>query len=322
MIVHAGENKPMEIRGNTVDGILFNVWMKSASINTNLNAADFISSNMTIKATLVRNKQPIVICQDNLQVLGVFAALSYGAPDWLFGNRLQNGTGGAYGYYLLSLRIPFGGPINVKGDDLLLLEGIASPGVFSSDCDITASYVEFNPDFAKGYEMGTPQIQTMVVQTNTTNQKFDCGTNVGKIVLINLDKTNINLDQQVVSSVQLASKEISAMWNWYDIFNRHRNNFTSPTVKYQTAADATLTPVYVPYVPLLPQSFVLHAGTKDRPELLNDVAVNLVTNSANVNASQNYVAWNKYTITQELQARAFERARKHDYERLAAMPKS
>jgi len=300
MIVNRGETKSIKVSNGTIDGILFNVYMYAAANNTTLTVADLNPQEISVKAELTRSKRVIQICNDNLKVLGLFSAKNYGLTDWAVGHTLTPHGVSTKEDMIALCFLSFGGCVNAKDDDELVIQAVCGRGTFGAALDQAVSYVEFNERIAIGIERGTPQIIAQVVQANITNEKYSFGDGVGRLTFLNFDQTGIAT--QVINTLQLASDKLQASVNFYDIFNMDKNVFTSPVIQYSAAGQQ---------LSLYPQTFTLYAWHGGRMDVLDNVFVNASYNSANVNASQNYLVAQKFLFTPELTARAAALTAKH-----------
>lgn len=318
MIVKLGETKNLTVKESTVDGILCNIYAMAAAVNTSLVAADFLKQEVTLKVILKRDKANKVIAQDNLLVLGLFSALNYGEQEWSKGTTLVYKDVAVKEQRLQTLYIPFGGPINIKGTDELIVEMVVGRAAFGANVDAGVSYIEFNPNYAIGYEYGTPMIKAEVLQANITKQKFSLGDNVTKIAFLNFDQTG--LDSQVINSLQLSSDKVDMSLNFFDLFNRHRTVLLPPSIQHRYFGTLPSTTEAFQGLPDFPQSVIVHASDINRNIELDNCSVDISTNSANVAASQNYLVWICYETTQEMIQKAENRREKHTVEKLGAIP--
>lgn len=320
MIVKVAETKENTFKDSTIDGILFNVYMLADAVNVPIVAADFLPQNVIVKCILYRNKEEITIVQNNLMILGLYSSLNYGINNWARGNVIVYPGVATASSKLISLFMDFGGPINVKEDDELYIEVTVGQTAFSSAMDLGVSFVEFNPNFAIGYEFGTPMIKSKVVQAQENSQKFSIGDNCIKLAFLNFDLDNISTQAIVTASVQSDQWQVSL--NFFDLLNRHWNRLVSPTIEYRygNTQPVTVGNQAFPYLPLYPQSVIIHVGEKENPKDIDNCLLDLSLNGEFVNASQNYVVSTVFRGTKSLVARAERRMQKHQMEKIATLP--
>jgi len=318
MIVKLGENKTQIVNNETVDGVMVDVYLYAAAVNTAFVAADFDPNEVQIKVQLKRSKGDLQVIGDNLKLLGIFSAKDYGAPAWMLGNVLTYPAVATKSSKLYSLFIPFGGPINLKGSDELVISFIVGRSVWSTAVDSAISYIDFNYSTCIGYEVGTPFIRSQVVQANITNEKYSLGDVVQKISFINYDKDVIDEGSQVIASLSLQSDKLRGTWNWFQLFSRNLNYFTNAVIqlRYGNTQPVTAGNEALPYVPKYPQSFTIFANKKST-KTLNNVQLNVSYNTANVNASQNFIVWIGAIQDAEIVSKALEMANKHAVENVA-----
>lgn len=313
MLIVSGQNKTESLGQSSVDGIRVNVYLVAAAANTAITASTaFLPQNVQVKTELKRNKGGLNVLNDNLQILGIYAAKDYTYNLWSKGQVLTAAASGVYETMLITAFIPFGGTINLKGDDELILQMFAATGVFSSAINTSTSYIEFTANNSIGYEMATPQVVSQVVQTNITNQRFSLGDNVTKIMLVNLDKTDRTAANQIITSVQLNSDKLDENLNFFDLINRDANILQAPRYNptYVTAAGAEA----FAQAPRLPQTFTLFATPDGVNMNLDNCNVQLTCNGTNVNSSQNFIVATRFWFSAEKVAQTVAMVEKHQVE--------
>lgn len=313
MIIKLGENKSQIVNNETVNGIMVDVYLLHGTANTAFLSSAFVPSEVQVKVELKRTKGNLTVIQDNLQFLGMFSSKDYGNKEWTVGTVLTYPSGGVKSSKVYSLWIPFGGPINLKGSDELVISMIAGRSIFSSAVDSAISYVDFNYSTCIGYEVATPFIRSQVVQANISNEKYSLGDNVIKIMMCNYDKDVVDEASQVVSNLSILSDKLSATYNWLQLFNRDKNCFTPPHVslRYGNTQPVTAGNEAFPYIPRNPQTFTVFASPDYKKSALNNCQLNVSYNTTNVNASQNFVGWIGFIQDAEIVEKAQGMAEKH-----------
>lgn len=319
MIVKLGENKTQIVNNMTINGFTVDVYLYAAATNTAFVAGSFVPSEVQVKVELKRPaKGNMTMVSDNMQLLGLFSAKDYGNNDWNLGTVLTAAAVGVFESKLHTVFIPFGGPVNLKADDQIIISFIVGRGVWSAAVDSSLSYLDFNYNECIGLEYATPRINSQVVQTNINNEKYSLGDRVTKVMFINYDKTTIAEASQVISSLTMSSDKLNYTKNFFQLYSANKNMFTPPQVKlrYVTAAAAEAFPA----LPLFPQAFTIFASPDQVKDNLKNCQLNLSFNTTNVNASQNYVVWISFDADADTYVKAVERAEKHKIENIESIP--
>lgn len=234
---------------------------------------DFLKSN--IKVTLIRDGKEHLICQDNLKILGLASALNTRGQLAFFQNN-DHFTKLDDGQSLLSFNLNFGGIINLKNDDEMIIEVKAQDGLFA-DGYLNSSYLQIKPLKAVGYERYIPFIRSYVVQASESSNQYNFGDNVIKLALLNFDKTNF--EDAVISQLNFNSDRLSDSFDFADLVNMKESSF--PRLPANLSAESgTLFEA--------DQSFnLIEFGQK-----FNSVVIDAQFNPENVAAAKNYfVAW-------------------------------
>lgn len=321
-----GETTKLTIREQSVEGVFLNIFLQASAVNTSLVAiTDFISKEVSLKTTLMRNNKGKEMISDNLEILGIYSALNYSINSWYKGNVLRYKDVAIKEQLLISLYVPFGGIVNVKGSDNMTIEVTVGRAVFGANVDAGVSFVEFDYKNGIGYEMGVPVTRSQVVSEGVTSDKYSFGDNISKLAFINLDKTDI--ENNVITTLNLDSVQLSQSMNFFTLLNNYWNALVSPVINYRYGATQPFTVAAPgtsaqPFLPAYPQSVMIFCGTKDTTKYLDNCTVGAQYNSANVAAGKNYFVSTSIELTQESIEKAYERAEKHSAEKASTLPVS
>lgn len=320
MIITRGQTKPLSLKNCTTNGILVTVYLLAAASNTAITPAGLVRSEITLKAELKRNKTVTQIVQDNMNVLGLFSAKNYGLRDWINGNKITIAAVGVVEDMICNVFVNFGGSINLKGQDELVVTMQCGFSAFGAAFSQANSFIQFDANMSMGYEDGLPQISSQVVQTNITSEKYYPGDHVGKIMFLNFDKDNIT--SQVINTLALTSDRLDMSMNFFNLMNRDRNVLLPQRMeeRYTTTAYDPATLAFG-YQAQFPQTFCLFASP-DGNGVINNVTVDVSYAGANVAASQNYVVWQSFIVSKASIARAVRREQKHNAENFNSLPAS
>lgn len=319
-----GETVKLTVREQSVEGVFFNVFCQAAAVNTTLNAlTDFISKEVSLKCTLMRGNKGKEMISDNLQILGIYSSLNYGLNNWYKGNVIRYKDVAVKEQLLISLYVPFGGIVNVKGSDILTVEVTCGLNVFGANIDSGVSFVEFDYRNGIGYEMGVPVIRSQVVTAGVTQDKYSFGDNITKLMFINLDKTDI--ENNVITTLTLDSVQLSQSMNFFTLLNNFWNCLVSPVIQYRYGATQPFTTAAPgtsaqPFLPAYPQSVVIFAGTKDTISYIDNTTVAAQFNSEDVASGKNYFVSTTIELNQEAIMKANERAEKHASQKESTLP--
>lgn len=186
--------------------------------------------------------------------------------------------------------INFGGIFNLDGDEKLNIEidvpsAAAGTGVDTALSGITLEVIE-----GIGYEIGTPQIIVKNIQASLSEETYSLGSDVQSIYFINTDKTtNLSADR-VIDRLTIESDKVKIKVDSDGLISDRLELF--PTI-----AQANLRN----------NNFVLHSGAE-----LDDCKIDLTFNSANVNASKNYLVIVKNIATVQTVAKVQALQTKHE----------
>jgi len=320
MIVSKGQTKSLTLRNVTVNGVLVTVYLAAAAANTAITPSTFTRNEVQVKAELKRNKSSQAVFNDNLQVLGLYNAKNYGLRDWIAGNKMNIAAIGVVEDMILNVFLQFGGHINLKGEDELVIQMKCGTNAFGVAYSQANSYIEFDANRSQGYEDGVPVTSSTVVQANITNEKYYPGDHCAKIMFLNFDKDNIT--DQVVNTCMLSSDRFDMSMNFYSMWNRDRNVLLPARMeeRFTTTAYTPGTLIFG-YQQEYPQTVCLYASTSG-DDTINNVVVDMSYNGTEVAASQNYVVSTSFIISKNSIARAARRNYKHNLENYNSLPAS
>lgn len=319
MLVKQGESRQLKLTSGTYDGIYVGVYLQAALVNVAIGTADWTPGAINVKAILKRDKQPYMIFQDNLLLLGTGNSILQGKHfEFHNGVDLVYAAGGVKNIKLHPVFLQFGGVQRIaEGEELHIEFSVAKSGAFTSNVDATVSYIEFEASACIGYETGIWSTQSEVIQSASNKQPFNLGDNVTDIVVLNFDKNT--LTDQVIVNAALQSDRLDLNMNFNQIIQRnilmydHTSNVRYGSVLPIHATDATGR--VFRGLDQYPQTFIL---LKD--EEVDNARLHLALNSSNVAASQNYVFWRKFHATQEMLIQSEKRQRKHFRENIVKLP--
>jgi len=316
MIVRVGESQRLDVNSGTVGGILLHAYMVGAAVNTEIVGSDWLSQLFQCKTTLHRKGIDYTIHNDNLLLLGTYNMRKNSYERFLNGYDLVLPGVATANIKIRAVYIKFRSPIRIGQGERLSMEFTANTGMFSANVNTSLSYVDFIQSPTIGYEYGIPQTKFSVIQTNASNQEGVNCDNVKHIEFINFDQDDWT--NQVLSNISLSSDKLNY----------------SATVNQLIASDGVKWPMNKPYrfstglpatgfapqmgLDWLPQSLtIFEAG--DPVHALNQARVMLTFNSANVNASQNYIGFDTLYVDPRSVMASVNRQAKHAKENIARL---
>ncbi|MFT3679198.1 MAG: hypothetical protein QM791_02930 [Ferruginibacter sp.] len=316
MDVKIGQSRADKVTSGTYNAINISVHVVAAAANTALTAAAFSPEQVSVKVILKRKKQTYIIMQDNLQTLGIFNTIDNGFHEFLNGVDVTYPASGVFAIKERQAKLMFGGHIRPSdGDELSCEVSVPNVGAFSSAANTTDSYVDFSFEPSIGYEYLIPMTISETLEANTSKQRFNPGDNVTRMVLLNLDKTN--LTSQVVNNVTISSDRLDKNMNFAQLV-LHSNQLLPriPALRFGTSVPVSDgSPTVTKGLPFYPQTFFIFDGDAINNEL-DRCSVDIAANKAEVASGQNILAWRTYETTPELIAAAATRTQKHMDEKM------
>jgi hypothetical protein len=295
-----------DVQNETVRGITTNAIMVKAFVINNGNtgtSTDVDWSKCLIKLVLNRNGMQEVIMQDNAKILGLASQVDQ-VLQLAFGGAANDVTPSSLGV-LLPFIIPFGGHINLKGDDSLYLEITNQAGLFTAGVE-QSSYIETKLIKSIGYEQFIPSIRSHVVQATETQRKYDMGDNVIRTVVLNYDKTDFT--NNVINSLTFTSDRLNENYTFADLvtlklsrYGKQLIGYSNPDISARIQQD---------------QCFVL----TDFNHNFNALEIDIAFNSGQVTSSNNYIVCWSYRTDNTILEKANNLQAKHIRKAQDAVP--
>jgi hypothetical protein len=267
---------------------LKNKWIDGFTLATQVKASStvpfcvFDPEQLTLKATLRRNGQEIEMFNHtlkNLVILSHLRTTTYRSlnPNFFIALDVMNTIG------LNTLRFDFGGPLNLIGDDELLLEWSLNSTYFQSGIDSANSFISLDETECTDVEYFVPITRSKVIEGSQDNPSYSLGDNVMSIVIANYDKASIYTADSVIKTLRLKTEKFAK--------NDTFNELLAKGVSYYS----DINEFFARY-----QTFQVYSGADE----LDGVELNLSLNSANVTSSKNYVLWRTFYTDNWLVTRA------------------
>lgn len=303
----AGEKKRIELQGVDVKGIAFNASITASSTGaTGVAAGVGIDwDKVSVQATLYQNKKETTLFSG--QLLPLLMESSFLESEW---NGVSSTTGtkkdhvmvagatGVKNHRLMTGGIDFGGIINLRDDDKILLEVRVSSDAFASTVDTSLSHLDVDSIEGIGLQYSTPVIHLISIGNGEGNFRHQLGDNTTSVMFLNTDKSGVLKADSVVSAYRLYSDRFDINDDYFQLLNKRVSTFVS----YEEANDRS-------------QSFMIFSGEVDKCRLELDLQ------AANVNVSKNYVAYRTFNTGRAIVSKARRREEKHVAHRIKKIAK-
>jgi hypothetical protein len=282
MIVQVGETRKTTFKNSVITGLLCKIYVTAAATNTAIAYAAILAQNIFVRVTLKRGGQSIPIFMDNLRLLNAVTnftnikgllsmANSSGYTNLVNGAavNLVAPASGVAEVDLLPYVIKFmGGCISLAGTDALEVEVTFNASSLSSAISASGSYMDITETKnSLKYETACPELYNMAISANEQRISEPLGHGVTKILWMNFDQSNQTTAEQIIQSLNVSSKQHSFNKTYIDLMTEQMDYYNTPLQAYQRG-----------------QSIVIYDGPA-----LDDVKIDLLLNSGNVNASENYL---------------------------------
>jgi hypothetical protein len=301
MIIRNRETQTENIRNQTINGLSVLAYLINPSGTPVSSDVDF--EQCVVKVILNRNGQQDIIVQDDLKKLGLASSIDM-LNQYAFdtaGATINSNLGS-----LVAFIIPFGGHINLKGDDFLFVEVTNLKDLFASGIQVS-SYLEIKPLKSVGYEEFIPSIKTVVVQASESSRKYDLGDNVKRAVILNYDKTDFT--NNVIQNITVSSDRYSENLTFGDLIlskvSRYGKQLIPVGANYDLATSFQQD-----------QSFVL----MDFHQHFNSVELDIKFNSGQVAQGKNILVYWTYRTDMTILNKAANLQAKHQEKAVAAIP--
>lgn len=301
------------VKSGTYTGVLINALLVAAATNNPLVASDFSPVGVQIKVDLLRKGTTYTMMNDNLLLLGTYYTRKSNYFRFSQGFPLVAPAVGVAAQTLRTAFLKFRSPVRCNAGDELRLSVQFNSG-FSSNVNTAISFLDAILSPGTGYEMGIPQTRSKVVQTNSTTDWFVQTDGVAHIEFLNLDMTDWS--SPVIQNINLASDKLQYNTTLYESIGADAIKWPE-NIPAQFGA-TNITPTVVRTLDALPQCLtIFEAGGNRAQSALNKCNVALSFNSANVNASKNWVMWETLYIDPSNVKPTVQRIAKHAQENMA-----
>lgn len=326
MIVNYGENKPMKVSSGTFNGLNIQLMLTAAVVNNALVPTDVLDQNISIQVVLRRGNSAIQVFSDSLQLLARHNSIRNQFQYYYNGMDMTYAGVAAKNVKMRFVRLMFGSPINlVAGRDELEIQISFNQGSLSANVDTSSvTFLNFTPNECVGYEIGVGQTRFETVQAAISNQSFQFADHTIFAQFINLDKNT--MESPVISQLSLRSDRLNYSALGYEAYANNQMDYADkPAIRFGTALPISLaSPTVVQGLDFFPQSLKIFGDMPDYysplvPKLINKGACNIIFNSANVAASQNFVGHTALLVDPTTISRTAEIMGKHAVENIRSL---
>lgn len=300
MILKQNENRSQAVVNETVNGVNIIATLVSSVVNTTIpdnqyrTGTGFDPSNVTIQVDLMRNgMRKAIIPATNLALLAAYHCITKEFEYWHKGRQTVAPATGVYAQVQRVIFIPFGGHINVKGDDQLIITCQVNKSTYGAGVDASQSVIQVEQNQSIGIETALHTLNFQAIQASQFKDQFNLGDNVLDIALISFQA---DATKEIWQTASLSSDRLDWTKNDGELFLQDLSNF-----------DAVFNPTYSSTGrPYYPHNRLIHANKEiDKAKLIVSL------NSGNVNASENFVVWTSFDQTVEQIQKAVNMSNKH-----------
>lgn len=304
-VINIGAIDTWNVQGKSLSGINLTAQILKTTTNSAITGSPFNANLVTVKATLKRGGDTLPICNNKLNYLGADSTLG---SELFKVFSIDQATGGVVtvaaamsvsAVLQVDYMIDFGGIINLKGNDVLVIEVNVPNAVLDSSvytlasCNVSYDIIEAIGQEG-AYGQGTPTMEVYVIQASSSQEQLGLGNGIHRVGIYNLDKLSYTDANAVWLNAVLTSDKYSRNDTQRELVAK---SLWRPQL---AAADREF------------QNFTLFDGM-----VLNDCALNLSLNGANVTANNNFVVYRRFVGSQLIVDRYMASVNKHANENWA-----
>lgn len=282
MIVNFGERETIKLKNTNVDSVNIAVFAKHTTNNTAFAAPLLDAKEVTVKATLFRNKKRHILFNGTLAPLLMAGNFNNAGFDVVLDeatNIVTLATDTSVKEEAIQpIQLKFGGVLNLDGSDELHIELNSTTSAAGTGVDTSTSYIDFNYNEAIGYEIGIPYLDAHSVSNNKERVQLSLGSGVSYVHFINFDKTTNLAADEVIRTLNMSSDRLNIFDDKKELDVKRLSQFQSLTLSNARN-----------------NCYQLHGGEG----AADNVDLDLLLNSANVVSSNNYVVVQRMDILAE-----------------------
>lgn len=314
MIVEYQQTRTHKVQNETLNGINILAFLTHSSTNTaiaetDFGTGDFDPSAINVDVKLKRNLQTFDICNTNLGVLAAYNTLIKNGALWRKGITNNQPSGVVKHTVSRMCFIYFGGHINVNGSDELLITVTITKSAFGSNIDASRSHLQVEVNQSIGVEVGIPRFNNYAIQAGQSEDNVNIGDNCLRLAMISFEKDPSNT---IFTSASLSSDRLDWTKNEDELTLQHFDNFPYNSAdKLINDLANNIHPLYYPH------SRLVH----DKDEI-DRAKIKFTMQSANINASKNYICYTTYVTSHDILQRAMKMKAKHNQKDADKVPLS
>lgn len=194
--------------------------------------------------------------------------------------------------YLYPFTLDLGTPINVKNDDVLIVDITCLNTWYgtTNTPTLTDSYIDVNWREAIGVESAIPKINIKTIGAGVGELSEPLGDNVVSLAIVNTDTNSSWLhSDRVIDSLQLTSDRFNMIENSHSLLSRRAQQFQSPLIASTRY-----------------KNFRFEFETE-----IDNANLNAKFVAGNVANSANFIVWRSMQIDSETLNRAYAMKQKH-----------
>lgn len=286
MQIKVGQMQPIEARSGTWGGLSLYAYLFTVTNNRAFVTTDFDKTLIQIKVQLIRNGVIYTIYNSNWLLLGTYKTRKCNFNSFVNGQYILAPTAGTTGIVQLSSWLAFDSPLTLSGNDVLQAE-VQWNSMTAAEINLNTSFIDFSFQPSTMREFGIPLTKIEVIATNADTQATVNSSRVKTIHFMTLNRTT--LETATITSINLASAQLNYSANYSQLVAAENLKWPENQA-YQWTTGNNFAAANINRVNnLLPQCFTIYEGGPARL-LLDNCSLNGNFNSANVTASQNWVA--------------------------------
>lgn len=313
MQVRINEKRTHKVINETVNGINVVAHLVASANNTDIPDNNYMTgtafdpSNIQVDVQLKRNGKIYSMISSNLAILGHFNTIKKNQKLWLKGKVNVKKGASIKQQVERSLFIPFYGHHNIKGDDELIITVSVGRDAFGTGVDKNESSILVVPNQSIGIETAIYSFHTYALQAHMADETVNLGDNVEKIALLSFNK---DAEKPIFKIVSLQSDRLDWTQTEAELNLRHfcffPDNYADHLISVAGGEDSNK---------YYPNTYLIH----DYKEI-DQAKLKVSMHSANVESSENIVAWMSFETSVEILQKAQAMQTKHEIQNAEKVP--
>ena len=301
MIFEVGQERTLSLKSGSFSGLSFVHHLQGAAVNVPINSypsVDYSGVSISIdlyqddrKETIYSGKMLQLLMAQHL-MRNTFSDVQPFSSDHK-NHVLTESSLARKELSTCGINFDFGTVINLKGSDKIEVSIDMDFDTYQAEVDSSTSYLDVEGISGVGVQDIIPKFTAKPITDIDDNPVFELGNNVLEVGLINIDKSDNLASSQVCERVTFSSDRLNYRKPIEQMIIDRAMNFSTR----QESEDRF-------------QSYPL-ASFSERATDYDKVKVELDLNIDKVNPSQNYLVWQSYISSPEIQNRSVYMSKNH-----------